>query len=56
MNRTKTTNRTMIITIVFVCEIQPILEQAIAVVTPEARIAMVNITKTDMTGGSRLAE
>ena len=40
----KKMNRMTIITTVFVCAIQPILEQAIAVVTPETRIAMVNVT------------
>ena len=38
---------------VFICAIQPILEQAIAVVTPEARIVMVNGSQTETTGGSR---
>ena len=39
---------------VFVCEIQPILKQAIAVVMPKARIAMENVAQTDTTGGSIL--
>ena len=38
----------------FVCAIQPILKQATAVVMPEARSAMANVTQTDMTGGSIL--
>ena len=38
----------------FVCAIQPILKQAIAVVMPEARSAMVNVALMDMTGGSIL--
>ena len=52
-HRKKTMNRTTIMTTVFVCAIQPILEQAITVVTPEARISMVNVAQTDTTGGSR---
>ena len=38
----------------FVCAIQPILKQAIAVVMPEARSAMADVALTDMTGGSIL--
>ena len=44
----------MIMTTVFVCAIQPILKQAIAVVMPEARSAMANVALTDTTGGSIL--
>ena len=35
-----------------VCAIQPILKQAIAVVMPEARSAMANVSQTNTTGGS----
>ena len=48
-----TTIMTTIMTTVFVCAIQSILREAIAVVTLEARIAMVNVTQMDLTGGSR---
>ena len=47
----KTMNRTTIMMTVFVCVIQPILKQAIAVVIPEARSAMANADQMDTTGG-----
>ena len=50
--RTMTMNRMMIMMTVFVCVIQPILKQAIAVVVPEARSAIANVAQTDTTGGS----
>ena len=43
-----------IMTTSFVCVIQPILKQDIAVVMPKARIAMANVAQTDTTGGSIL--
>ena len=47
-------NRTTNITTVFVCVIQPILEQVLAVVM--AKSAIVNVMQTDTTGDSRLSK
>ena len=47
-------NRTTIMKTMFVCAIQSILKQAIAVVMPEARSAMANVAQTDKTGDSIL--
>ena len=43
-----------IMTTVFVCAIQLILKQAIAVVMTKARIAVANVIQMDTTGGSIL--